>query len=129
MTFNQYVQSFVGGLSGTVGWGSDTIDFVVLESLEAYGASTEAEAIDSVKAHAILRWKTLERMFLDMSDEGKYSADGESFDPRFVQNIEKRLDKARLEALPYLPQSEIEQGRMTFPDDPYSILGQVEHDA
>jgi hypothetical protein len=130
MTLNTYVQSFIGGLSGTLGWGSDTINFVVEEALETYGVATEAEATDAVKVHALLRYKTVERILIDVSQDYDYKADGESFSrSQFFENIEKMRVKAFADAFPYLPQGEIEQGRITFVDDPYSIDGQKEHDA
>lgn len=130
MTFNQYVQGFIGGLSGTFGWPTETIDFIVTEAIEAYGVSTEAEATDSVKAHAILRFKTMERAVLEFSDAVDYKADGESFsNSQLPENLQKMYAKAFIDAYAYLPQGQIDQGRVAYPDDPYSIDGQIEHDA
>ena len=130
MTFNQYVQGYIGGLSGTFGWDVNTINFIVTEAVEAYGVSTEAEATDSVKAHAILRFKTMERAVLEFSDAVDYKADGESFsNSQLPEQLQKMYAKASQDAYPYIDSNKIEQGRMTFPDDPYSIEGQIEHDA
>ena len=130
MSFNTYVQSYIGGLSGTVGWDVNTINFVVTEALEAYGVSTEAEATDSVKAHALLRYKTVERILVDISGDFDYKADGESYSrSQFFEQVRKMWSKVSIDALPYLGSGQIVLRRVTFPDDPYSIQGQIEHDA
>ena len=128
MTFNNYVQSYIGGLSGTVGWGSGTIDFIVEEALEAYGVSTEAEATDSVKAHALLRYKAVERILVDVSGDFDYKADGESYSrSQFFAQVEKMRQQSLAGVLPYLFGGQITTKTLTFPDDPYSIGGQIEH--
>lgn len=128
--FTDYIQNYVGGLSGTLGWGAGQLDFIVTEALEAYGVDTEAEATDSKKAHALLRFKAVERILIDVSQDYDYKADGETFNrSQFFEHIEKMRSKAFVDAYPYLPQGEIDQGRMTFVDDPYSINGQIERDA
>lgn len=128
--FTDYIQGYIGGLSGTFGWGQSTLDFINEEALEAYGVDTEAEATDTIKAHALLRYKAVERMLVDAAGDIDYKADGESFSrSQLFEHLNKMQTKALAQAMPYLPEGQIDQGRITYPDDPYSISGQVEHDA
>lgn len=124
-----FVQSVIGGLSGTMGniWDSNMSQLVVDDAVEAYGVSVEADATDSIKLHTLLRYFTWVRIRDELILEpSRYSADGESFD--FLRDrLDKRVAEARTKASGYLPESQIEIGRLTFPDDPYSINGDVEH--
>ena len=127
MAFNDYVQSYIGGLSGTLGWDANTINFVVSDALEVYGVATEAEATDLNKAHALLKYKAMERAMVDVSADINYSADGESFQRSNAFTQFKTMFKMALQfALPYLPSSEIQIGSMDFGRNPYSrsTLGQ-----
>jgi len=126
--FTDYIQGYIGNMSGTLGWGMDTLNFIADEALELYGVATEAEADDVKKAHVLLRYKTMERILIDFSGDVNYRADGESFNLSDVPDrYMKMMAIAKAQALPYLPEGEITQGRVTYPDDPYSIDGQIEH--
>lgn len=132
MTTNtDFVWSVIGGLSGTFGgaWSDVTCQLVVDDSVEAYGVTDEADATDGVKLHALLRYFTWSKVRDELLlDPSSYSADGESFS--FMKDaVDKRVAEARAKASSYLSEAQIDQGRMTFPDDPYSIDGQVWHGA
>src|SRR5688572_22094073 len=115
-----FVLSVIGGLSGTVGLGATQLQFIVDDALEAYGVDTEAEMTDTSKKNSLLRYftwvKVRDELLLDPSN---YSADGENFGFK-PERLDKRVQDAFAKALPYLSGGEIEQGRLTFPDDPYS---------
>jgi hypothetical protein len=132
MTANtDFVQSVIGGLSGTFGnaWDSNLSQLVVNDAVEAYGVSVEADATDVVKLHALLRYFTWVRVRDELLlDPNSYSADGESFNFS-RERLDKRVQEAFAKASPYLPEGQIEQGRVTYPEDPYSIQGQIQHNA
>lgn len=127
-----FMSAFMGdALIANAGWDNDTFVFIAQEALELYGLLTdEDDATDTAKYHALLRYKCLERFLMDTSADFDYQADGENFRRSQVfAQVQKMYEKARKEVSPYLAESQIEMGRVTFSDDPYSIDGQVEHDA
>lgn len=106
--FTDYVQGYVGNVSGTLAWRQDTLDFIVAETLDLYGVSTEAEATDTTKAKAILRFKTMERILMDYSTSHDYAADGESFSLNQVPTRFMEMWKlAKRDVQPYLPNTKI----------------------
>ena len=124
-----FVLSVIGGLSGTIGLAATQLQFIVNDAVEAYGVETEVEMTDTAKRNALLRYftwvKVRDELILDPS---AYKTDGESF--QFAQErLDKRVQEAYRKASSYLSEGQIEQGVLTFPDDPYSIEGQTEHDA
>jgi hypothetical protein len=126
----EFVQSVIGGLSGTMGniWDSNMSQLVVNDAVEAYGVA-EADATDSVKLHALLRYFTWVRVRDELLlDPSSYKTDGESFTFQ-KELLDRRAAEAKAKAIPYLPETQIQVGRITFPDDPYSIQGQIEHGA
>ena len=130
-TNTDFVQSVIGGLSGTFGnaWDVNTSQLVVNDSVEAGGWSTEASVDDTIKLHALLRYFTWVRVRDELLlDPNSYSADGESFNFS-RERLDKRVQETFAKASPYLPEGQIEQGRVTYPDDPYSIQGQIQHNA
>lgn len=126
-----YVQSVLGGLSGTFGnvWDTNMSQLVVDAALLDYGVDTEAEMTDTIKKKVLLNYETWVRVRDTLLlDPAVFKADGESFDFK-VERLDKRVSEAKAKAMPYLPEGVIEQGRVSFVDDPYSIEGDVEHDA
>jgi hypothetical protein len=132
MTTNtDFVQSVIGGLSGTMGniWDSNMSQLVVNDAVEAYGVTAEADATDSVKLHALLRYFTWVRVRDELLlDPSSYKTDGESFTFQ-KELLDKRVAEAWSKSSSYLPDAQIDQGIISYPDDPYSIDGQVWHDA
>lgn len=126
-----FVWSVIGGLSGTFGgaWSDVVCQLVVDDAVEAYGVTVEADATDSTKLHSLLRYFTWSKVRDELIlDPSSYKTDGESFN--FMKELlDKRVQEARARASSYLSEAQIDQGRLTYPDDPYSIDGQVEHDA
>ena len=118
-------------LSGTFGsaWDTNVSQTVVDNTLLEYGVSTEAEMVDEKKKKLLLQyftWVQIRDMLL--TSPQSYSADGESFS--FNKDVvEKRVTQAKINAMPYLSVGAIQVGRISFPDDPYSIEGQVQHDS
>lgn len=130
MTANtDFVFSVIGSLSGTVQMGVVEAQLVVDDAIEVYGVSDEDDATDTVKLNALLRYfawsKVRDELLLDPS---AYKTDSESFQFA-VERLDKRVAEARSKAAQYLPESQIDQGRLDYPDDPYSISGQIEHAA
>lgn len=126
-----YLQVTTSNLSGTFGntWDATVSQVVVDDALLDYGVATEADMTDSKKKAALLKyftWVKIRDMLL--LNPSSYSADGESFS--FDEGaLDKRVAMARAEASKYLSNSQIQMGRISFPDDPYSINGQIQHNA
>lgn len=105
MTDNQtYVQGYLGGLSGTVGWDINALQLAVNDAIELYGVDTEAEATDTKKLNPLLRYATARRILREASMDFDYSADGESYHRSQVskQVAEFLVSDALVDALPYL---------------------------
>lgn len=106
--YTDYIQGYIGNLSGTFGWGQETLDFILDEALTEYGVDTEAEATDTKKAHALLRFKTVERMLMDYAGDHDYKTDGESFSRNQVpERFREMWLSAKREAMPYLSTNRI----------------------
>lgn len=103
-TATDYIQGYIGGLSGTVGWDINAINLALADGLELYGVSTEAEATDTLKLNPLLRYATARRILREASMDFDYSADGESFHRSQVskQVAEYMVADAIVDALPYL---------------------------
>jgi hypothetical protein len=118
-------------LSGTFGntWDSNVSQVVVDDALLDYGVVSEADMTDTTKKKALLKyftWVKIRDMLL--LTPSSYSADGESFS--FNKDaLDKRVAQAKAEAGKYLSNNQIQVGRISFPDDPYSINGQIQHNA
>lgn len=128
-----YIYNIVvtNNLSGTFGnvWDTNVSQAVVDDALLDYGVETEAEMTDTTKKKLLFRyftWVRIRDMLLLVPSS--YSADGESFSYN-KDALDKRVAQAKVDAAPYLSSGLIEIGRITYPDDPYSITGQIEHDA
>lgn len=104
-----YIQSYIGGLSGTFGWNTDVLNFIVSETMEDYGVTDEADMTDTKKTHALLKYNTAERMMVEASANMDYRADGESFNASqaFAQ-IKTMYQQAYVGAFPYLPEDDNE---------------------
>ena len=110
MTTNtDYINSFIGSRLSAIATGSFSfsqteLDFIETEALELYGVNSAAEATDDYKIHTLLKLKTLERMWIEVSDAIDHKTDGESFsNSQFASTIEKMYKTAKKDAQPYLP--------------------------
>jgi hypothetical protein len=102
-----YVQGFIAGLSGTLGWSQADLDFIVTETLEIYPADTEADATDDRKFHTLLKYKALERAMFDLAGDIDYRTDGESFNrSQAYAQVSKMYKLMYAQAFPYLPADE-----------------------
>lgn len=98
------VLAYLGGLSGTVGWDETALQLAVDDAVDLYGVDTEAEATDTKKFKALLRYSAAKRIVREVAMDFDYSADGESFHRSQVpeQTAKYLLQDAMLDALPYL---------------------------
>lgn len=134
MTANtDFIYSIVANsnLSGTFGntWDTNVSQSVVDNALLDYGVNAEADMTDTKKKKTLFKyftWLQIRDMLLNAPQS--YSADGESFS--FNKDLlDKRVAQAKAEAMPYLSVGQLQVNRVTYPDDPYSITGQLSHDA
>lgn len=105
MTANtDYVKSYIGErlssmTTGSFAFSQNELDFIEAEALELAGSD-----YDDYKIHTLLKFKALERMWLEVSDAIDYKADGEAFsNSHFAETIEKMYKMAKKDAVPFLP--------------------------
>lgn len=119
-----FVLSVVNNLSGTVfgnyGWGSDTLQLVVDDTLEAYDVDTEADMTDTAKKNALLRYFTWSRIRDSILLEPiSHRTDGESFQWD-MKLLEQKVLEAYTRACQYLPEgSDLEQDFIDLGFSPY----------
>lgn len=105
MTANtDYVQGYLGGLSGTVGWDINALQLVVDDAVELIGASNETTASSMTGFNSLLRYSAALRILRETSMDFNYSADGESYSRSNVseQVAKFMVSTALVDALPYL---------------------------
>ena len=118
-----YIQTFIAGLSGTLGWDISALTAIVDEVLEIYPASVEADATDERKFHTLLKYKALERAMFDLAGDIDYSADGESFSrSQAFKQVQQMYKNMYAQAFPYLPadEGESEVGSVILSTNPYA---------
>ncbi len=124
-----YKQVTTNNLSGTFGntWDVNISQAVVDDALLEYGVATEADMTDAKKLALLLKYFTWVRV-RDMLilNPTSYSADGESFSFN-KDSLDKRVAIAKADASQYLSASQIKTGQISWPDDPYTIQGQISH--
>lgn len=105
MTLAAYITANFGQVKSQLGW-SDSLQIVAItdRALEWYGVSTEAEATDSRKLHALADVAVWRQALADVSLDYNFSADGASYSrSQQADMIRKNLDAAETAALVYLP--------------------------
>jgi hypothetical protein len=101
-----YIKSFIGSrlsanVTGSFAFSQTELDFIEAEALELAGSD-----YDDYKIHTLLKFKALERMWIEVSDAIDHKTDGESFsNSQFASTIEKLYKIAKKDAIPYLPAS------------------------
>lgn len=120
MALIDFIESYVGKFGEYLGWGATEFNFIVAETLESYGVTTEAEATDTKKLHALARMKTWERALVESAQDYNFSADGASYSRNQVyEAVKQHYLNAILDAMPYLETYTIELGELNTNQDPY----------
>ncbi len=124
-----YLQFCMGALITETGWENLNYIFITEEVWRIMEIDAEpSTASDKFKYYALLKFKALDQFRRELSTAYDYSDQGVSKKrSQMFTQVTDLWKEAKLEAHDFLPDGEIEQGRMTFPDDPYSVLGQIEH--
>jgi hypothetical protein len=125
-----YINFCLGGLSTETGWENLTYIFLCEEVFDLMGITAEPEETESIKEYkALLRWKALDHLHTELATAYDYSVLGSSdHRSQMFAQVGEKVRQAKQDAAQYIPEGQIELGRITFPDDPYGILGQIEHD-
>lgn len=126
-----YINFVLGGLSTETGWENLVYIFLCEEAFDILGVTAEPDDTVSIKAYkSLLKWKALDHFHTELATAYDYTVLGSSdHRSQMFTQLGKKVEQAKQEAAQYIPEGQIEQGRITFPDDPYSIQGQIEHDA
>jgi len=126
-----YINFCLGALTTETGWENLTYIFLAEDVWAIMEISAEPTTdADKFIYKALLKYKALDHFRLELSTAYDYKADGEDNKrSQMFAQVGKMALEAKREAMPYLPIGQISQGRLSFPDDPYSIDGQIEHNA
>ena len=125
MSLSTYLESYLGStLCNQLNWSTSgsSFDFIVEETLSTYGVSTESEATNTDKLHAIAKVKLWEAVLREFSFDFDYSDLSTSIKrSQIFENIQKQLNQAVSAAYQYLPQYKIRIGKYSMnKNDPYS---------
>lgn len=103
MTLTSYITDNFPTIKTQLGWNDSVqIAVIVTKALELYGVTTEAEATDSVKLHALADVAVWRQALNDISLDYNWSADGASFSrSQAVDAIRENLSEAESKAIPY----------------------------
>ena len=105
MTLAAYITSNFGQVKTQLGW-SDSLQISAItdKALEWYGVSTEAEATDATKLHALADVAVWRQALNDVSLDYDFNADNAGYKrSQQADMIRKNLDTAETAALVYLP--------------------------
>lgn len=103
MTLAAYITSNFGQVKTQLGW-SDSLQITAIteKTLEMYGVSTEAEATNTKKLHAIADLAVWRQALNDVSLDYNFSADGASYSrSQQADMIRKNLNDAITDAVAY----------------------------
>lgn len=105
MALADYITSNFSQIKTQLGWtDSEEISAITDKTLEMYGVSTEAEATDSRKLHALADVAVWRQALADVSLDYNFSADGASYSrSQQADMIRENLQAAETAALVYLP--------------------------
>ena len=105
MALADYITSNFGQVKTQLGW-SDSLQISAItdKTLEWYGVSTEAEATNTKKLHAIADLAVWRQALNDVSLDYDFNADNAGYKrSQQADMIRKNLDSAETAALVYLP--------------------------
>ena len=79
MTLSEYIPVYMGELYTYFNWGETQINFIISETLAAYGVDTEAEATDKTKLYKLCKIEVWRKAVNDCVQKFNFSADGASY--------------------------------------------------
>lgn len=103
MALADYITSNFSQIKTQLGW-TDSLEITAItdKTLEMYGVSTEAEATDSRKLHALADVAVWRQALADVSLDYNFSADGASYSrSQQAEAIRDNLNRAITEAVAY----------------------------
>ena len=119
-----YLHSYLGNLASQLGFSleANSYDFIVTETLDRLNITTE-DKVDSKVLHAVGKVCLWESILREISFDYDVSADGSSNKrSQLFDHVSTQLNSCINDALPYLPDYQIEVGTFeTF--DPYKYRG------
>lgn len=122
MALDAYMVSYLGNVTTHFGWSASDFAVDVADTLEAYGVSSEADATDAVKLHALAKMKCWEKVLTNCATNYDFSTDGATWNrSQLFEMADKMYNKCVMEALQYMATYAIEQGKLDDSmNDPYS---------
>ncbi len=121
----------MGALYTETGWDSSDKIFITEEVWRIMDVTAEpSSTADIFEYYALLKYKALDQFRRELSTAYDYSDQGVSkHRSQMYKNVTEMTLEAKRDAMPYLSIGQIEVGRVSYQDDPYSINGLIEHDA
>jgi hypothetical protein len=105
MTLAAYITANFPQIKSQLAWlDSDQIVTIVAKAVELYGVSTEAEATNSTKLHALADVAVWRQALNDISLDYAFAADNASYSRnQAVQQVRDNLSLAEAGAMAYMP--------------------------
>jgi hypothetical protein len=124
-----HINFCMGGLISETGWDTPAYIFITQEVWRVMGITSEpTDTTEQFKYYALLKLKALEQFKRELSTAYDFKDLGvEKKRSQMFAQLKELVKEAKQEAIPYLAQYQIQVGQISFPDDPYSINGQIEH--
>lgn len=110
VNLKSYLHAYLGGLASQLGFMVElgSYDFVVEESLSAYGVDSEDLATNKTKLRSIGRFKLWSMILRELSFDYDFSADGVSSKrSQLFEHVQKMWLEAVNDAAQYLPEYQI----------------------
>lgn len=117
MALINYIDSY--DVLTSLGFTNTDYQFMVDETLEALGITLESESTNKI-LHLVAKVKYWERVINLTSTDMDFSADGASYSRSQVNKMARENLKSALdEALPYIPDYQVQIGSFSYNPDPY----------
>lgn len=122
-TFAQFLHRVLRDLADMLSWSVEGGDFdeIINDTLSAYGVDAISSATNIPKLRALGKLALWEAVLDAAIPEINYTADGTTMNREAIfQHVERKLNTARIDAMPYLPESGYSiEVLSVHHDDPY----------
>jgi hypothetical protein len=118
MSLTTYLTDRYSVIYNALGWTG--FDSIIEDTLELYGVDTEAEATNETKLHRLADYALWSQAKTDVTLDYDFSADGARYSrSQMFKMVDENLSEAFSNALPYLPDLQVDTTTVTIDNDPY----------
>jgi hypothetical protein len=125
MALADYLQNYLGQVALDLGWtsGSASYGTIIEDTLALYGVESEDEATDTLKLRSLAKLVAWGYVMATASTNYAFSADGATFNRnQFFEMAKSNYLNSLSDCYKYLPDYDIQTGKLTTEQDPYSYL-------